>query len=87
MNTTIINREDIVGPHKDGMLIKEWERGNVTLYVHLAKLDGKFSDIYYLQVTNLKDGQKEYEYTGHRPIISELNVEQFLDKYHGTQII
>ena len=87
MQVLIINREDIVGPHKNGMLIKQWERKGVTLYTHIVKLDGKFSDIYYLQVTNLMNGQKEYEYTGHRPIISELNVEQFLNKYHGTQII
>ena len=87
MYTTIIERKDIVGSHKDGMLIKQWERGNATLYTHIVKLDGKFSDIYYLEVTNLTNGLKQYEYTGHRPIVSELNVEQFLNKYHGTQSI
>jgi hypothetical protein len=84
MHTTIIDRKDIT-EHKDGMLIKEWERGNVTMYMHLAKLDGKFSDIYYLEVTNLTNGLKQYDYTGSRPIVSDLNIEQFLNKYHGTQ--
>jgi hypothetical protein len=91
MNTTIINREDITGPHRDGMLIKEWERGNVTLYVHLAKLDGKFSDICTLQVTSLDNGQKEYNYANTwRPIVSDLEPIEFLNKYiipfyHGKE--
>ena len=87
MQVLIIDRKDIVGSYKNGMLIKQWQIEDVTLYTHIVKLDGKFSDIYYLQVTKLMNGQNEYEYTGHRPIISELNVEQFLNKYNVTQII
>lgn len=68
--------------YKDGQLVKKWERNDATLYVHYVKMDGKFSEIYFLEVTELGDGLKQYDYTGHRPIISELNVEQFLNKYH-----
>jgi hypothetical protein len=62
MQVLIIDREDIVGPHKNGMLIKQWERGGVAMYTHLAKLDGKFSEIYTLEVTNLGNGKREYNY-------------------------
>lgn len=92
MNTTIIERKDLT-ERKDGLLIKEWERGGVTLYMHLAKLDGMYSDICTLQVTDLGDGQKEYNYANtSRPIVSSLDPIQFLDKYiipyyHGTQSI
>lgn len=82
MHTIILDRKDIVGSYKNGMLIKQWEVEDVTLYTHIVKLDGKFSDIYHLQVTKLMDGQNQYEYTGSHPIISNLNVEQFLNKYH-----
>jgi hypothetical protein len=82
MNVTIIDREDIVGAHKNGMLIKQWERGNATMYTHIAKLDGKFSEIYNLEVTNLDNGQKEYNYANTwRPIVSDLEPIEFLNKY------
>ena len=92
MHTTIIDRKDIA-ERKDGLLIKEWERGNVTMYMHLAKLDGKFSDICTLEVTDLGNDQKEYNYANTwRPIVSELDPIQFINKhvipfYHGTQSI
>lgn len=90
MITTIIDRKDIT-ERKDGMLIKEWGRGNVTMYMHLAKLDGKFSDICTLEVTDLGGGQKEYNYANTwRPIVSDLDPIQFINKhvtpfYHGTK--
>lgn len=90
MQTTIIDRKDIT-ERKDGMLIKEWEQGNVTMYMHLAKLDGKFSDICTLEVTDLGNGQKEYNYANSwRPIVSDLDSIQFINKhvipfYNGTQ--
>jgi hypothetical protein len=92
MNTIIIDRKDLT-ERKDGLLIKEWERGDVTLYMHLAKLDGMYSDICTLQVTDLGNGEKEYNYANtSRPIVSSLDPIQFLNKYiipyyHGTQII
>ena len=92
MHTTIIDRKDLT-ERKDGMLIKEWERGDVTLYMHLAKLDGMYSDICTLQVTELGNGQKEYNYANTwRPIVCGLEPIEFLNKYiipyyHGTQII
>ena len=92
MHTTIIDRKDLT-ERKDGMLIKEWERGDVTLYMHLAKLDGMYSDICTLQVTELGNGQKEYNYANTwRPIVCGLEPIEFLNKYiipyyHGTQSI
>jgi hypothetical protein len=92
MHTTIIDRKDIT-ERKDGMLIKEWERGNVTMYMHLAKLDGKYSDICTLEVTDLGNGLSEYNYANTwRPIVSELDPIQYINKhvipfYHGTQSI
>ena len=92
MHTTIIDRNDLT-ERKDGMLIKEWERGNATMYLHLAKLDGKFSDICTMEVTDLGSGQKEYKYANTwRPIVSDLEPIEFLNKhvipfYYGTQSI
>jgi hypothetical protein len=92
MHTTIIDRKDLT-ERKDGLLIKEWERGDVTLYMHLAKLDGMYSDICTLQVTDLGNGEKEYNYANTwRPIVSTLDPVEFLNKYiipyyHGTQSI
>lgn len=91
MHTTIIDRKDIT-ERKDGMLIKEWERGNVTMYMHIAKLDGKFSDICTLEVIDLGNGQKEYNYANTwRPIVSDLDPIQFINKhvtpfYHASNI-
>lgn len=92
MHTTIIDRKDIT-ERKDGMLIKEWERGNVTMYIHIAKIDGKYSDICTLEVTDLGSGQKEYNYANTwRPVVSDLQPIEFLNKhvipfYYGTQSI
>lgn len=92
MHTTIIDRKDLT-ERKDGMLIKEWERGNVTLYMHLANLDGMYSDICTLEVTDLGNGTKEYNYANTwRPIVSPLEPIEFLNKhiipfYHGTKSI
>ena len=90
MHTTIIDRKDLT-EKKDGLLIKEWERGDVTLYMHLAKEDGMYSDICTLQVTDLGNGQKEYNYANtSRPIVSNLDTVEFLNKYiipfyHGKE--
>ena len=92
MCTTIINLNDVT-ERKNGMLIKQWERGDVSMYTHIAKLDGKYSDICTLEVTDLGNGQKEYNYANTwRPIVSELDPIQFINKhitsfYHVTQII
>jgi hypothetical protein len=81
MHTTIIDRKDLT-ERKDGLLIKEWERGDVTLYMHLAKEDGMYSDICTLQVTDLGNGQKEYNYANTwRPIVSDLEPIEFLNKH------
>jgi hypothetical protein len=86
MNTIILDRKDVISPYKNGMLIKQWERGGVTMYTHLAKLDGKFSEIYTLEITNLGNGKREYNYANTaRPIVSELEPIQFLNKFYGTQ--
>lgn len=85
MKTIIIDRKDIVGAHKEGMLVKQWERGSVSMYTHLVKLDGMFSEIYNLEVKDLGDGLKEYNYANtDRPIISELNVIEYLNKYQSN---
>jgi hypothetical protein len=92
MQVLIIDRKDLT-ENRDGLLIKEWERGGVTLYMHLAKEDGMYSDICTLQVTDLGNGQKEYNYANtSRPIVCKLEPIEFLNKYiipfyHGTQII
>lgn len=90
MHTTIVELND-VSKYKDGVLIKEWERGNVTMYMHV-KLNGKFSDTCTLEVTDLGNGQKEYNYANTwRPIVSELDPIEFINQriipfYHASNI-
>jgi hypothetical protein len=88
MNTIILDRKDIISPYKNGMLIKQWERGDVSMYTHIVNLDGKYSEIYNLEVKEVGHNRRLYNYANtDRPIVSELNVEQYINKYHGTQII
>jgi len=88
MQNKILDRDQIVGPYYDGLVYRQWTKKNVSLYTHVVKLDGSFSEVYNLEVTDLGGGINEYSYANtDRPIVSELNVEQFLNKYHGTQII
>lgn len=91
METTIVELND-VSNYRDGVLIKQWERGNVTMYMHLAKLDGKYSDVCTLEVTDLGNGQKEYNYANSwRPIVCDLETIEFINQriipfYHASNI-
>lgn len=91
MHTTIVELND-VSNYKDGVLIKEWVRGNVTMYMHIAKIDGMYSDTCTLEVTDLGNGLSEYNYANTwRPIVSELNVIEFINQritpfYHASNI-
>lgn len=88
MQNKILDCDQIVGPYYDGLVIKQWTKKNVSLYTHVVKLNGCFSEIYNLEVIDLGTGMNEFSYANtDRPIISKLNVEQYLNKYHGAQII
>ena len=78
METTILSSKDLHNL-KNGVLIKQWERGKVTLYMHITE---KGKDVALLQVTDLGNGLKEYNYANQqKSTISDLDPIQFLNKH------
>ena len=81
METTILSSNDLHNL-KNGVLIKQWERGKVTLYMHVADTRNNQKDVALLEVTELDNGLKEYNYANQlRSTISDLNPIGFLNKH------
>jgi hypothetical protein len=64
---------------KDVKLTTMWVRGAVTLY--------RTNELYFVEVTELRDGQRRIDVTGHRTQYTSLDVNQFLRKFHSLNVI
>ena len=64
---------------KNVTLTKQWVRGTVTLY--------RTNELYFVEVTELGDGQRRIDVTGSRTQYTRLNVNQFLRKFHSLNVI
>lgn len=64
---------------KDVKLSLMWVRGPVTLY--------RTNELYFVEVTELGDGQRRIDVTGSRTQYTTLDVAKFLRKFHSLNVI
>ena len=64
---------------KNVTLTKQWVRGAVTLY--------RTNELYFVEVTELGDGQRRIDVTGSRTQYTTLDVTKFLRKFHSLNVI